>query len=72
MEEEVSYDLRIYSKEAIFKAIFDYTSIATVKTINIADQLMLLKFSALSNLQEIILEFNNYAIQIENMVGDRG
>lgn len=70
--EEVSYDLRIYSKKAIFKAMFDYTSIATIKKINITDQVILLKFSALSDLQEIILEFNNYAIQIENMVGDRG
>jgi len=65
----VDYDLRIYAAAAINTAVLAYRDIASIGITMPVPEIMRLSFPITPDTDEIIGEFNNYLIQIENRLG---
>lgn len=69
MEQVISYDKTIYSPWVIQRAIEAYERIVDVKVIREDDSYTEVWFGGRENLGQIVGEFNNFLIQLENQNG---
>ena len=69
MEQTISYDKTLYSPLVIQRAIEAYERIVDVKVIREDDSYIEVWFGERENLGQVVGEFNNFLIQLENQNG---
>ncbi len=69
MKQLISYSKRLYAKDALLLAVDAFRSDYRISFYSESDDIITIEFKAKNNIEEIIGEFNNYVICVENRRG---